>query len=225
MSENTKQKYIEKMFHIINASSLTPEDKLFQYKPENDRQYYFKKDLISAIESGLTDFRAPRLDPSFDENKNICYKPGVQPITKVLPKCWDQLAKAFMPEKNSRLGTVNERFAFLGFLLKYLIEKRKYCPSTAWKVICNDSKKLGNYMDSRNASVFLPEPTGNRGIGEWYDLANTCKLTKQNVNACGFSLFGGNFRDFGREQPLASQRVVSNQFNIDYSVGWIILDA
>ena len=34
-------------------------------------------------------------------------------------KWWKKKAKEFMPEKESRIGTTNERIAFLALLIKY----------------------------------------------------------------------------------------------------------
>ena len=130
-----------------------------------------------------------------------------------------------MPEKNSRQG--NRKFEydpFLGLLIKYLIEEKKYSREEAWKVVCNQSKDLGHYFDSKNAKHAF-EPTGNRKIGEWYDLANTCKSVKDEEVASGFSLVGGHYRNFGNDYPLASVSIIFDS-NSDYNfgVGWLVLD-
>ena len=73
------QEYIEKYFPIVKVSSLSVEDDFLKYMPETDNQKKFRKMLIDAIELGLQDFRAQRMDASFDEEGNICYKAGMKP--------------------------------------------------------------------------------------------------------------------------------------------------
>ena len=216
------QEYIEKYFPIVRASTLSLEDNFLKHEPQTDNQIRFKKILVSAIKSGLSDFRAQRMDPSFDEKGKICFHVGMKPAVKKSANWWDKTSKEFLPEKESRLGTTKERIVFLGLLIKYLIEEKGYTRSGVWKAVCDQSEKLGHYWDSENAKHDY-ETTGNRQIGEWYDLANTCKITADD-EACGFSLVGGNFNDIGNDGPLAGVNSIDDPFcNCSCSVGWLVL--
>lgn len=216
------QEYIEKYFPIAKVSTLSLEDEFLKHKPENDEQKKFKNALISAIKSGLSDFRAQRMDACFDEEGNICFKAGMRPAVGKSANWWKKTAEKFIPEKESRLGTTKERIAFLGLLIKYLIEERGYIVSDAWKAVCNQSKDLGHYWDSKDAKHEF-EDTGSRQVGEWYDLANTCKITIDDEAGC-FSLVGGGYNFNGYCYPLADVDCFGDPDNeYDDSVGWFVL--
>ena len=216
------QEYIEKYFPIAKASTLSLEDEFLKHEPETNQQTRFKNALISAIESGLSDFRAQRMDACFDEEGNIYFKAGMKPAVGKSPNWWKENAKKFMPEKGSRLGTTKERIAFLGLLIRYLIEEKGYTVSNAWKAVCDQSKDLGHYWDSENAKHDF-EDTGSRRVGEWYDLANTCKITVDD-EAGGFSLVGGNYDNNGDDYPLADVFSINHPNNVfGSSVGWLVL--
>ena len=217
------QEYIDKYFPIAKASTLSLEDEFLKHEPETNQQTRFKNALNSAIKSGLSDFRAQRMDACFDEEGNICFKAGMKPaVGKLSVKDWKRVAKEFMPEKGSRLGTTKERIAFLGLLIKYLIEEKGYEVKDAWKAVCDQSKDLGHYWDSENAKHEF-EDTGSRQIGEWCDLGNTCKITEED-EASGFSLVGGGYGSNGDSYPLADLGSIGGPIDVYcYSVGWFVL--
>ncbi len=216
------QEYIEKYFPIVKASTLSLEDEFLKHEPETGKQRKFKNALISAIKSGLSDFRAQRMDACFDEEGNICFKAGMKPAVGKSPNWWKETAEKFMPEKGSRLGTLKERIAFLGLLIKYLIEEKGYAVSDAWKAVCDQSKDLGYYWDSENPKHGF-ENTGSRQVGEWNDLANTFKITVDDEDddfwfVGGSCYFGGNFN------PLADVNRVYYPSDVSHnSVGWFVL--
>ena len=213
--------YIENYFPIVRASTLSLEDHFLDYNPKSERQREFKERLIEIIEYGLSDFRAQRMDATLGENDKICYKAGKRPAIAKTVYWWEKNARDFMPEKKSRLGTTNERIAFLGLLIKYLIEEKGYLEGYAWYVVCDESTDLGHYLDSRNAKHEF-EPTGSRQIGEWYDLANTYKLTSDGFDE--FSLTGGHSQITGKTSPLGDAHTIYLNRYINYGVGWIVLD-
>lgn len=217
------QEYIEKYFPIVKASTLSLEDEFLTHIPETESQVMFKERLIRAIESGLSDFRAQRMDASFDEEGRIYFKAGMKPAVGKSLNWWKQATKEFMPEKGSRLGKIKERTAFLALLIKCLIEEKGYTVSDAWKAVCDDSKELGHYRNSKNAKVHF-EPTGSRKVGEWYDLANTFKIIL-NDNDIRLVRVGGSCRYDSCRYPLYNlfSFVLPNEI-CDY-VGWIVLSA
>lgn len=217
------QEYIDKYYPIVKASTLSLEDEFLKHEPKTKEQREFKNALILAIKSGLSDFRAQRMDACFDEEGNICFKAGMKPaVGKLSAKDWKKVAKEFLPEKESRLGTTKERIAFLGLLIKYLIEEEGYEVKDAWKAVCDQSKDLGHYWDSENAKHCF-EGTGSRQIGEWCDLGNTSKVTEYD-EAGGFLLVGGDYFYSGSYYPLAFVHGIFDPDFVCYgSVGWIVL--
>ena len=189
------EEYIEEYFPVVKASTLSLEDEFLKHEPESYEQSVFKERLINAIKSGLLDFRAQRMDSSLDENGYIYYQAGKKPVVGKSADWWKKNAKKFMPEKGSRLGTTKERIAFLGLLIKYLIEEQVYTVSDAWKAVCDQSKNLGHYCDSENEKHNL-ECSGSRQIGDWYDLANTYKITVDDELG-RFALVGGCYNNNG----------------------------
>lgn len=217
------QEYIDKYFPIAKASTLSLKDEFLKHELETEEQRKFKNALISAIKSGLSDFRAQRMDACFDEEGNICFKAGMKPaVGKLSVNEWKRVAKEFLPEKESRLGTTKERIAFLGLLIKYLIEEKGYEVKDAWKAVCDQSKDLGHYWDSENAKHDF-EDTGSRQIGEWCDLGNTCKITEDD-EVGGFSLVGGSCDYYGSHYPLADVVGIGSPDRVcDCGVGWFVL--
>lgn len=222
--EETKgtKEWLDKYFPVVHASTLSMNDEILKHEPETENQADVKERIVKAIKSGLQDFRAQRMDPSLDEDGNICYKAGMMPAVGKNAVWWEIKAKEFLPEKGSRLGlTEEERDAFLALFMKELMEECGYTISDAWKAVCDQSKDIGHYMDSKNANNDF-EPTGSRKVGRWNDLGNTCKITKN--KAGGFSAVGGGCDSFGGEYPLADVfRKFSPSINYDNCLGWLVL--
>lgn len=218
------QEWLDKYFPIVKASTLSLEDDFLKHEPTSESQKETKKEIISAIKSGLCDFRAQKMDPSMDENGNIYYKVGEKPaVERIIVKEWKKKAKDFLPEKNSRLSENKEHYAFLALLIKYLIEKKHYKVGNAWKAVCDQSKNLGHYIDSKNWKGDF-ELTGSRKVGKWYDLGNTFKITI-NEKTGGFVIFGGCYNSYGDDCPLADAISIDYPDNFyNYSVGEIVLD-
>lgn len=212
--------YLEKYFPIVRASELSLEDEFLKHEPRSSSQRRLKKALIEAIENGLSDFRAQRIDPSVKDNK-IFFEKGAKPGVGKTPRQWKRLAEEFLPEKESRLGTTEQRVAFLGVLIKTLIEKG-YRIRDAWKAVCDRSEKLGHYWDSENAQHKF-EPTGSRQVGKWCDLGNTKKITIDDDIIGGFSEFGGYYGIIGYLNPLGERTKIYYLNGVcKYSTGWIV---
>lgn len=219
-TSNSPQNF-EEMFPIVEASNLSLKDNFMKYKPQTEEQKRLKKSLEQGIKEGLTDFRRPIMDPSIDEDGKITFKAGNKPAVGKNSYWWEENAKAFMPEKDSRQGILKEYDAFLGTLIKYLVNEENWSVEDAWTAVCDDSKELGHYWNSENAKHTF-EPTGSRPVGKWNDLANTYKIVGNSET--GFSLCGGIFSDVSDVFPLAD--VFADNFPIDGlddSVGWLVL--
>lgn len=217
----TTEEYINKYFPIVKASTLSFKSDILQYEPDTKSQAILKNIIIAAITSNISDFRAQRMDPSINETGEIYYEAGTKPATAKSANWWKTNAEMFIPERGSRLGTINERAAFLGLLIEYLMYNKNYSIRAAWRAVCDQSKDLGNYLDS-NDSMKTLENTGSRNIGQWYDLGNTYKIIAN--DPLEFLLFGGWSFTYGNKQPLS--RINTYDFpNSGYanSVGWIVL--
>ena len=169
----------------------------------------------------MKNFYRPIMDPYFTAN-GIGYASGKKPAVGKSYNWWFDTAKKYDPSRNSRLGTRLEYGAFLGVLIKKLVEEGKSV-EWAWNAVCNDSKELGHYWNSKNAKHDF-EPTGSRGICGFYDLANTYKILAEDEEVGGFWLAGGSFNLGSSNDPLADLCLYTNRSSDrSHSVGWLVL--
>lgn len=220
--------YLNVYFPIVRASTLSLDDEFLKHIPESENQRKFKNRLVKAIKSGIKDFRAQSMDPSVDDKGNICFLANVDPSSNKSPNWWKENSKKFMPERGSRLGTVEERTAFLALLIKYLIEEKDYTIRDAWIAVCDDSKDLGNYNNSPRGGK--PETTRKNQVGKWYDLSNTSKyLYDEELGEFTFVSTYWGYESYN--VPLATI-IVKDCLEYDdsyfdtvyaYAVGWIVL--
>ena len=210
-------------FVLVEASKLSLDDMFMKYEPKTRSEMKFKEQLTEAIKKGVKDFWRPKYDPSFNEEKNgICYVEGVKPAVGKSYNWWHKAATAYCPERHSRLGTKSEYVAFLGVLIKKLVENG-WKVGEAWRAVCCDSEELGHYCNSTNAKHTF-EDTGSREICGFFDLANTYKILAEDEKAGGFWLAGGHYNCHGDYHPLADLVRCSNRDLDDYiSVGWLVL--
>lgn len=221
----------EEKFPIVRASELSLEDAFLKHEPTNNKQKRLKDSLIAGINEGLKDFRCPAMDPSFDKDGNLVYEAGNQPAVGYSARFWAEKLKQFMPEKNSRMGTLREHDALLGLLIKYLIEERKYKVPAAWETVCDDSKKLGHYWNSEDAKHSF-EPTGSRKVWNFYDWANTCKIIAHDCLVSKLWRTGGNSYCYSYSYSLATVEKLCEYYCLDYdnarygseATGWLVLD-
>ena len=209
----------------IEASKLSLNDEIMKYNPTTDEEKAFKELLSEAIKSELKDFYRPVLDPSFnDYMTGICYEFGNKPAVGKSYYWWENTAKEFM--KNLRLGTRYEYVAFLGLLIKKLVESG-WSISKSWRAVCTDSKELGHYWNSDNAKHEY-EDTGSREVCGFYDLANTSKILAEDKEAAGFWLASGSYNTSSNFSPFAHLfhefRNCCQYSIINSSVGWFVLD-
>ncbi len=210
-------------FILIPVSSLSLTDDFMCYAPMIGREKDFYELLTKVIKQGVSDFYRPKFDPSFDKQDKICYQAGRRPARGRSYNWWHCEAKKFSPWRKSRLGTKSEYVAFLGVLIKKLVE-RGWSKDDAWNVVCNDSRHIGHYGNS-NGALHDFESTGSREICGFYDLANTYKILAEDKKDGSFWLAGGCYDDFGRDGPLATLNLINDRDNGGkYSVGWIVLE-
>ena len=211
-------------FVLIEAEKLSMDDEFMKFEPVTNEEYATKALISKAIKLKVKNFDRPKYDPSFTEDgKGICFVSGNKPAVGKSYNWWYNAAKRYKPEQNSRLGTRLQYGAFLGVLIKKLIEEGKTV-EWAWNAVCNDSRELGHYWNSENAKNDF-EPTGSRMICGFYDLANTYKILAEDKEAGGFWLAGCDYRNIGGNSPLAN--LDHCYFRVDYDycgVGWLVFD-
>ena len=224
MTEMTRKEFDTK-FPIVRASSLSLDDWFLKHEPKSEFQERFKQSIVLGIKEGLEDFRRPAGDLSFNKNENYIYQEGQKPaIGKSVEFAIEKL-KQFLPEKNSRMGTLTQYDAFLGVLIKYLVENQRYQVDVAWRAVCDDSRGLGHYYGYSLDSKCGLELTGSRPVAGLCDLANTCKIVQDNNSDIGFSLVSGYCFNSSFEKPLAScSDVESAESELHFAVPWLVLD-
>ena len=210
------------VFPIIDPSELIG-NILLTHKPKTERQEWLMRHILKALELKLPAFRAPCMDPS-EENGRIVFKPGNKPAVGHNALWWREKWKEFMPSKNSRLGTELHRAAFLGILMKDLIETRNYTMEEAWKAVCDDSHNLGHYCNSWRAKNTF-EPTGSRMVGKFFDLSNTNKIFASSegdgfwiASACCF--YNSKFAPLSEIKPI----IINPYGAYGDCVGWGVMD-
>jgi len=216
----------DEMFVLIEASKLSLDDEFMRHRPKNLNERVFKDMLEKVIKKGIADFWRPRMDPTFDEAGNICFKVGEKPAVGKSYNWWRENAKKFNLGRKSRLGTKEQYIAFLGVLIKELIAEN-WSVDNAWDAVCKNSWKLGHFYDSPFSKKDF-EPTGSRAVAGFYDLANTCKILAEDEDVGGLWLGSGAYNCDSYFHPIYSLGHYNYQYHydndLDISVGWIVMD-
>lgn len=189
-----------KDFILIEASKITPEEKLYKKLVKHEP---FKSILCSPVENGtLKDFYIAGMDGSLDENGKLQFAKGEQVAVKLSYNESEKKALEFDPEHNSRLGTITEYFAFLYILIDELI-KSGWTFRKAYKAVVKDSVKLGHYFNSKGAKKEF-ENTGLRNICGFMDLGNTQKILAKDERYKFFYIAGGSYFSSSYYDTLAN---------------------
>ena len=211
---------------LVEAESLSRNDAFMEYRCKTSAEIQTKHLIDEAIRKQVKNFYRPKYDPAFGGyGDSICFEPGKQPAVGKSYLWWVEEARRYEPKFFSRLGTRLEYGAFLGVLIKKLIEDGRSV-DWAWNAVCNDSQELGSYWNSDDSRYRL-ELTGSRGACGFYDLANTFKILKDHGNAgedCW--IVGGSFMSMGDNNPLSSITDIKPWWCSDatyYAVGWIVV--
>ena len=103
-----------------------------------------------------------------------------------------------MPNKNSRSGTELHWAIFLGYLMKRLVDEKKYSVKDAWRAVCDD--ELFNISDTRK-------------------ILEKCEYS-------GFWFAGSScFDDKSNKYPMANIiPIFYSSFDYNDSVGWLVMD-
>lgn len=212
---------------LVEASKLSLDDKFMRHKPKTKNERELKRQLKEVIANKPYDFYKVKYDPSFlgASRSEISFEKKKRPATGKTYSWWESVAKLLCHERRSRLGTKSEYIAFLGVLLKILVDEEGWSMTKAWNAVCNDSHEIGHYWDTENEKHGLIK-TGSRGIRGFFDLANTYKILLDDaVENDGFWLAGGGYGSSGVEYPIATFTYTHIRDCISYcGVGWIIFE-
>lgn len=201
---------------IVEGSRSECYASLMKHKPETEPEKEFKKNLKTAIDADVESFRVPVNDPSFDCDYRIHFAPNCNPAVGYPYRELERIGN----ENGVRLGTKDEYCLFLGTIILRLIGQG-WSMTKSWMAICNDSKELGNYWDSKEAKHRL-ELTGSREIVGKCDLANTCKILAKDEWTGAYWIAGGDYLYHGSYSPIATLR---ENYDVQtfYGVGWYVL--
>jgi len=216
-------------FVLIEASKLSLNDVIFQHDPQNEKERIFRKRLEAVIKSGIKDFWKSQKDPTVIRmyDKQYLFVPDDYYFGHDIPmkgnsyRWWEETTA----KKNCRLGKKSEYIAFLGVLLKKLVESG-WSLEKAWYAVCVDSSELGQYKTYENHFWFIIW-NGTKKICGFYDLANTRKLLAEDEDSGCFACWhaSGHCGELGTESPLATLRYDDERnCNHPNSVGWIVRD-
>lgn len=213
----------EDIFVLIEASKLKRSDEIMQHVCRTHNEVILRRLLSEVIRKEIKDFYRPIIDPSFDEKNKIAFIPGGKPAIGKNFEWWKEVAKEFMPERKSRLGTRNEYIAFLGVLMKKMVSNGWDLADT-WDAICNDSKELGIYNVELDDGYDCGY-TGTNEICDFFDLANTFKILANEEHSDYYAIASGDCNSPSVNYPLS--RFSNNDlFKIakKHCVGWIVLE-
>lgn len=212
---------LDDSFILVEAEELSFEDAFMKYVPHTEAENKVKMLICEAMNAGVKNFYRAKYDPSFYQG-GICFKTRRLPATDRTYNWWCEAARNYAPAYNSRLGTRLQYGAFLGVLIKKLVQEGKTIV-WAWNAVCNDSKELGHYRNSENAEYDF-ELTGSRCVCGFYDLANTCKLLAEDEDCGGFWIASGGCDFLSFSSPVGELYHHCDP-NIEryYDVGWVVL--
>lgn len=216
-------------FILLKPSSLKLDDEFMKHEPQTGKERKLKRRLAAVIFAGdIKDFWCSKHNPSFNEEENrIYFEMGSMPA--VTPKTfyeWDKLAKNFMPECKSRLGTKDEYVVFLGFIIKSLVEAG-WEINTAWNAVCNDSYALGHYKNNclEDFTEITHEFTGSREVCGFYDLADSVRyLGEDEENGCYYMASGSCYDDSDKCPISSIYPDNATNYSYPHAVGWVVLE-
>ena len=223
-AEIRKAKALEKMHTMfgkclyIDATTISPDSQILA-------QPHFQE-LKDVLEDGRQgSIYIAGLDPSYDKKEDkIYFLIGEKPAVNVNWQQANKLAKGFLPELESRLGSRTDYLLCMYKVVEQLTKKGDSVLKATGKVM-GYSLELGNYADAKNASFKL-EPTGFRPIGEFSDLGNTYKILGESEEEEGFYIASGSFSNLSNQRPVGKVEYMEDKnFILSDAVPFIVIPA
>ena len=216
MQESTSE--YEEMFPIVDIESVSITDSFMAYNPTTPNQTRVRRDIRTAKRKQMKNFRRAELIPSFQEDgRSICYEVDGRPAVGRTPKWWRDILEKFDSEKNSRMGNILEYDAFLGTVIKRLVEKENYSVEKAWEIVCDSRINSWNLERSKSE--------GKEIIGKVYDRENIRQIV-HGYQGTDFLLIGSLYEKGSMVSPIATiEEVESPASYYEKATGWLVLDA
>ena len=130
----------ENNFFLVEASKLSFEDTFMNYEPRDEFERNLKRDLRYVITSKMEDFYCSRNSPILsDSDSEIIAFGNFDGEYHKTYRFWNRVSKRISKEKKSRIGTRYQHSAYLGTVMKQLIN----CGMSVervWKEIHNIKK-------------------------------------------------------------------------------------
>lgn len=216
MQESTSE--YEEMFPIVDIEAVSLSDNFMAYNPTTSNQTRVRRDIRTAKKNHMKNFRRATLIPSFQEDgKSICYEENGRPAVGRTPKWWSNALEKFDSEKNSRMGNILEYDAFLGTVIKRLVEKENYSVEKAWEIVCDSRINSWNIEKSKVG--------GKKPLGKVYDQENIRQIIR-GYQGTDFFIIGGLYEKGSMVSPIATiEEVESPASYYVKTTGWLVLDA
>ena len=204
-------------FALIDASKLSLTDKFMRHKPTSMSQKELKEQLTLLIEGGLSDFWCSRINPSISEDgTELIFEAGKKPVMEKSYYWWEEKAKEYLLERESRLGTKNEYIAFLGVLIKRLAESG-WTVNNAWRAVCNNIK--GSEIYNENSKV-----TGSNDICGFFDIYEASRILAYDEDTHTFWSAGRGVNHFSSTCTLYGFcKNFDRNFKRADDTGWVVL--
>ena len=217
-----KLEFSDDVFVLIEAESLSLEDGFMRYEPRTVSEKSTKELITKAINNRVKNFYKPIYAPSFSaDRKGICFAAGKRPAVGKSYRWWADTARNYCPSRNSRLGTRLQYGAFVGVLIKQLVEEGQSV-DWAWSTVCNNSRELDNYWNSEDFKVMCRR-LSSRCICGYYDFAEYSKIlaNDEEFSMCWLAGGRGNLSFTFLLDYLGID--LNGIDDLDDSEGWIVL--
>lgn len=168
----------EEIFTVVNTATVFGHP-IMEYCPTGLYETNLYRNLQQARKNHLPPFRAPIMDPSWEGDK-LVYKFGNKPAIGLRGKEWAPIARNFMPEKKSSLGTQEQRAVLLAELMIYFMDEEHCTAEEAYRRVVRGAKPYGHFYGGPTAECAVP--TGSNPLANRYDWANTAKFIHDGGN-------------------------------------------
>ncbi|MBQ7667909.1 MAG: hypothetical protein IJS47_01090 [Clostridia bacterium] len=183
----------------------------------SDNQQDFLRTVRWALKAIKYEYFIATIEPVFDDDYNLVYKPGEEIVRKIKVARWPAVAKTYFDdgEWHSELATLYELMLWYA----YRVAEGYW----AIEYVCDDSSALGNFEDSPTSSHEI-ESTNSRVIGGFADgVGNTTKVVMSPAFK-SIALVGGSYKSCGKNHPVAMYRFEENyNFSARHFVGVVVI--
>ena len=198
-----KQQDEEPFFTKITAEDREKVKKWFaKQKGQTEREKAFLKRLAEAVQKVDYDYWIADLEPAI-ENGKIYYAKNHYVGVGFSCKQWNQMARDYKPERDSRLCNQYELFIWYALRIANSLWTLDY--------VANNSSSAGNYWNAPKSSE-CRDKTGAKECGGYRDgQGNSYKIVNRDN---GYAIVGGDYNDAGENYPVAAVNYYGNV--VDY---------